>query len=73
MIEEGSVVSNTQIESKKILSINLMSCLEDIDKDIEVRHKDVLEKKTFQMDENRFRQIRKQPRKMTKYEEEYMQ
>ena len=56
-----------------MLSFNLISCLEDIDNDIVVKHKEKFVQNTFNMDNNRFKQMNKQKRKMTKYEKEYME
>ena len=65
-------MSSATGEQKKMLSFNLISCLEDIDKEIVVKHKEKFVQSTFNMDNNRFKQMNKQPRKMTKYEKEYM-
>jgi hypothetical protein len=51
---ENEQVVNSNISEKPLLSFNLMSCLEDIDRSIDEKHKDKI-KKPITMDERRFR------------------
>jgi hypothetical protein len=66
----NKIAESNNTSEKPLLSFNLMSCLEDIDKSIDEKHKGKM-KQPINMDERRFKQI-KQPQKITKYEEEYI-
>jgi hypothetical protein len=54
-------------DKKPILSFNLISCLEDIDKEIEKKHNLKLDHKDDYLDHNRYKHI-KFPKKVSKYE-----
>ena len=48
-------VSGQGSEQKQLLSFNLISCLDEIDKEIETKHKEKFGINNYNMDNNRFR------------------